>query len=296
MRKLQYSLNIEQLRRTRREIVPAIFTEHQFELIEKKASGREMTNTEKAEFSRSVSRKMKAINAMIGKESGNIFVYGGDKMIKTRLEKARKHLKELSRKFKNRHIIISGSFLYDEKYNDIDVFVISKYDKDDCNIGEFHINYLSEDAYESVFYESIRKLCISNKEMKKMRIDERINLEPFVYLYQELFSDLDKKFAGIRSTLRDFLLQAELLSKSQISDSFDLRQKINMILGAKKPKEIVKRIFVNTLLLAEDKKEAVKLMKNMIDSYRDIIKEYKQHKSYYLDMIEAFKEVVSIES
>ena len=57
MRKLQYSLNIEQLRRTRREIVPAIFTEHQFELIEKKASGREMTNTEKAEFSRSVSPK-----------------------------------------------------------------------------------------------------------------------------------------------------------------------------------------------------------------------------------------------
>lgn len=296
MRRLEYDLNLHYFREIKDYIVPALFTEHQFGLIEKKAAGQKMTDSEKNEFSRAVSRKMKAINALIGKESGNIFVYGGDKMIKTRLEKAREQLKELSRKFKNRHIIISGSFLYDEKYHDIDVFIISKYDKDDCNIGEFHINYLTEDVYDSVFFASIRKLCISNKQIKSQTIKEEIGIESFVYTYQELFGDLDKNFIGIRSTLRDFLLESAFLSKSQIPDSFDIKQKIDIILNAKRPKEIIKKIFVNSILLGAERTEAIRLMEDMIRSYKDIMEEYKEYKDYYLDLMQAFKEVVSIES
>lgn len=296
MRKLEYDINMDYFREIKDYIVPVLFTQHQFGLIEKKAAGQKLTDSERNEFSRAISRKMKAVNAIMEKETGNIFVYGKERMIQSRLEKAKECLKEFSRKFKGKHIIISGSFLYNERYNDIDVFVVSRYEKEDYKEGEFHINYLTEDVYDSVFFASIRKLCLSNKKIRLQAIKEEINIESFVYTYQELFGDLDKKFVGIRATLRDFLLESAFLSKSQIPDSFDIKQKIDIIMNAKRPKEIIKKIFVNSIVLGAERTEAVRLMEDMIRSYGDIMKEYKKHKDYYLDLIDAFREVISIES
>jgi hypothetical protein len=291
MRKLDFTLDLEHLKDIKDEIVPTIFTKHQFGLIEKRFANKTMTDSEKNEFSRTVSRKMKAIKSIENKEEP--FIYGREKIKNDRLIIAKKYLKELSRKFKNRHIIISGSFLYNEIYNDIDVFVFSKYDKEDYNQNNLHINYLAEEAYSSLFFESLKKLCISNKELLFSGIKEKVNIGTFISLYQELFNDLRNNLKLARQTLREFLLQSSFIGKMPIPDSSELKMQVDSILVLKRPEELIKNIFVKSVVLSKERNKT-KAMKDMISSYNDIMKEYKQHKSYYLSIIKGFEEVIAI--
>jgi hypothetical protein len=132
--------------------------------------------------------------------------------------------------------------------------------------------------------------------MDSYKINEKIDIGTFISLYQELFGDFDKKYKGVKFTLREFLLQEAFVSKSPIPDSLELRQQIDSILKIKKPKEAIKKIFVRCIILGIRPKKAVKTMKEMIGSYLDIMKEYKKFKSYYLDLIQPFKEVIAIGS
>lgn len=296
MRKLKYSINLKYFNEIKKDIIPVLFTKHQFDLINKKFSNKKMTDSEKNEFSRTISKKMIAINKILKKETKGIFVYGKEKIRQDRLRYAYKYINKFSRKFRNKHIIITGSFLYSKNYNDIDIFVISEYEKEDYNINKFHINYFTKDVYNSLFFKSITKLCISNKEILQYPLKEKINIDTFISLYQELFNDLDNSFKGIKSTLREFLLQASFISNAPIPDSLDLKHKIDNIIKFKNPKEIVKNIFINTVLIGIKKKKALIAMKNMISAYNELIREYKKHKNYYLDIMDAFKKVISIES
>ena len=296
MRKLNYTINLTHFKEIREYIVPALFTKHQFDLIEKKNSNKKLTNSEKNEFSRAISKKMNAINKIMEKETGNAFIYAKDKIKKQRLNMAIAYLKRFSRKFKNKHIIISGSFLYKDRYKDIDIFIVSKYEKEDYKEGKFHINYLVESVYYSLFFASLNKLCISNRKLEYYDIKENINIDTLISLYQELFNDLDRNFKGVRAILREFLLQAAFVGKKPIPDSAELRVHLDSILKSKKPKEIIKKTFVDSIILGVSPKTALAAMKDMINSYNYIIEEYKQHKEYYLDLMEAFKDVVSIES
>ncbi len=296
MRKLEYEINVEKFKEIKGDIVPTLFTQHQFELIEKKMTGKKLTPSERNEFSRTVSRKMKAINKILEKDAGGIFVYGKEKMLPERLSLAVKYVKDFSRKFKNNQVLISGSFLYSEKHNDIDVFVISKYDKDDFHLGKFHINYLTEDVRESLFFASLKKLCVTNKKIELVEIKEDVNLDTFISIYQELFGDLARGFSAIKNTLREFLLQASFIARRQIFDSKEIRDQISSVLKLKRPKEIIKKIFVETVVLGANAREALKSMNEMIKKYKDVSKEYPQHKVYYTDIMQPFQEVISIES
>ncbi len=42
------------------------------------------------------------------------------------------------------------------------------------------------------------------------------------------------------------------------------------------------------------KKESVTAKKMMIKSYKGLIKEYKQHKDYYIDLMAAFEKLIAI--
>lgn len=296
MRKLSYSIDLAHFEKIKADLVPAMFTKHQFELIRKKFSERHMTATERNEFSRAVSRKMKAINKIMDKETGNVFAYGSENIRTDRLKLITSSLRRFSRKFKNRHIFITGSFLYKEKYNDIDIFVVSKYDKDDYHDKEFHINYVDEEIYSSLFFASARRLCISNRRITTENIKGKPELDIFISLYQELFNEVDRKFKGVRSTLREFLVYAAFIAGSPIPNSLELSRQSDKMMVSRKPKELIKKIFVQSIILGTEPKEAAKAMKEMMSSYKDIMNEYRQHREYYLDLVEAFKEVISFES
>ena len=239
---------------------------------------------------------MNAINKIMGRETGSVFVYGNENIKKDRLKPAICCLKRFCRKFKNKHIFITGSFLYKERYKDIDLFVVSKYDKEDYHDKEFHINYVDEEVYSSLFFASAKRLCVSNRKITEKEIKEKPDLDIFISLYQELFNEFDRKFKGVRSTLREFLIYAAFIAESPIPNSLELSRQSDKIMKSRQPKELIKKIFVQSIILGTEPKKAARAMKEMMSSYKDIMNEYKQHKKYYLDLIEAFKEVISFES
>jgi|SRR3989338_316453 len=294
MRKLRYSLNLPHLRRIKSDIVPALFTEHQFWLIEQKFKHKTMTASEKNEFSRTISRKMKAIYRLVGQEADSVFIYGKEKIRKDRIALATKYLKYFSRKFKNKHLFITGSFLYKEKYKDIDIFVLTKYDQKDHQEGRFHINYLTPEAYHSLFFRSATRLCISNRKIEIVGIRETINVNTLIALYQELFNDFNRKFKGIKKTLREFLLQAAYLSHAPLPASDELQAQIEAILETKEPANLIKKMFAQAIALGLPAKKAGSEMKEMIALYKETMREYPNHQEYYLDLIEGFQEVLAL--
>ena len=158
-----------------------------------------------------------------------------------------------------------------------------------------HISHIKPEVYDSLFIQSVKGLCLSNKEMANYELKEKINLDTFISLYQELCNDFSNKY-NPESTLRKFLLQSAFISHKTIPDSFELKTQINSILGLKKPIEVVKLIFVNSVVIGVNHKQSVPVMKGMIDSYVGLSKQYKQHKAYFNGVMGAFKEVIKIES
>ena len=294
MRKLNYHLDMEHLQKIKQDIVPVLFTEHQFGLIEKKLQTHQLTASEKNEFSRTISRKMKAVYAIMDQQEKDVYAYGKQKMIPSRLILAKKYLQMFARKFKNKHVLISGSFLHSRIFNDIDIFIFSKYDKDDYKEGKFHINYLQEDAHHSLFFASLQKLCLSNRQIEEPLITEKADLDTFLSLYQELGNDLERHFSGVEKTLREFLLQAAYLMMKPLPDSAELRLEVKGILNTRKPLELIKKIVVETLLLGRKKKDTLHSVKELLASYREIIKEYPQHTAYYKEMTEPLNEVMAL--
>ena len=124
-------------------------------------------------------------------------------MLKERIEKAIKILKKQSRKHRNKRILITGSFLLNKRYNDIDVFIITKKELDDKKEGKVHINYLPENIETSLFFASLSRMCISNFFIDTKVHKEKVDLSDLIKNYEEivLFILNKENFKGERFTL-----------------------------------------------------------------------------------------------
>lgn len=277
------------------EIVPALFTEHQFDLLQKKARQEKLTASEKVEFSRSISKKLQALNQIMGKRN-RLFIYGKEKILPERLKKAKKLLRQFSRQFKNKPLLIGGSFLYSKKYNDLDIFVIEKYEKDDYKKDQHHINYLPPAALSSLFFNSLGKICLSNFDLSEIKVGEEITANQIISKYQEIRQDLaaDNR-SWLKIDLRDFIITCHYTSYQVILDSAQLRSSLNNLLSKKKKEKLIQKMFVQTLVMGFESKNIRAVSINMIKSYQDLIKEY-QNKAYYEELIDDFREVLDCAS
>src|SRR3989338_3796070 len=98
------------------QLVPTIFTKTQITLLEAYLTEKPLTSSQKSYLYSTIKKKIDAL-ASLQQES----YITGQNMIPERVEQAKQILKELGYP----KAFISGSFLFKEKYNDIDVFVIS---------------------------------------------------------------------------------------------------------------------------------------------------------------------------
>ena len=262
--------------------------------IKKKLTNQPLTPSERNEFSRAISKRLNAIYTLTNKQTNNTFIYGQEKIIPSRLKQATKLLKHYIRKFPHKHLLVSGSFLYNKTYNDIDIFIISKYEKEDFKEKKNHFNYLTEDVYSSAFFNSLHKISISNREIIPHPITDTISLDTFISLYQELLNDLTQNPHSIKHTLREFLLQSSYLSNAPIPDSQQLKHQTEIILKTKKPTTLLKNIFIDTLLFSKKTSEIKTTLPKLIRSYQELSNEYPQHQSHYQHIIFTFKEVINL--
>jgi hypothetical protein len=295
MSKLITQLNTNQLENNRPLLVPSIFTKRQFGLVKKKLQQRKLTLTEQVYFSRTINKKLKAISSLTGLEK-KYFISGEEKIIPKRKEEAIKLLKKLERNHKNIKILIAGSFLHNKKFNDIDVFFISKYEKEDHKKDKIHFNYLPLEALDSLFFNSLKRISIANFNSNFLKIKDKISLDQIISKYQEIVSDIDNKNYGwLKIDLRDFVIDCNYASKGVILNSLQLKTFLDKLLRRKNKAKLIEKLFIYTVLNGFNTKEIKSSSLYMINAYKNLMKEYK-HKRYYQVIINTFKEVLSCAS
>lgn len=295
MSKLWERLTVEQLKENNSLLVPAIFTQRQLGLLQNKLLHKKLSSNEEAYFSRTVSKKLSAISSLNGLDK-QYCLSGESEMLPERKKEAIKLLRTIERNHKGIKILISGSFLYNKRYNDIDVFLITNYDKEDYWKDKVHYNYLPPDSFGTLFFESISRISISNFDINSIKVKEQPDINNLITKYQEVMQDINqKKTSWLKIDLRDFILECSYAEGRVVLNSKQLKHKLELILNHKKKMEVIQRMFVSAIANNFPRAKVKKVSTNLIKSYTELMKEY-HHKDYYKTLISSFQEVLNLAS
>jgi hypothetical protein len=154
--------------------------------------------------------------------------------IKERIEKAIEILNKLPFK----HCFITGSFLYNKKYRDIDIFVITRSNKKVKLPKKYNLTKLDFNQTNSLFYHSITKSCISKNILIKKRIMTTMS-EYWNIIIESVVDSMNEKKGG--KLTRSLILQTKYHNEDIILDSEKLSilsRKINT------PSKLIKYVFL----------------------------------------------------
>ena len=194
----------------------------------------------------------------------------GEGMRPERVEKARQILKELN----FGAAFISGSFLYKEAYNDIDVFVISNRRKS-YRRENIHFTHILEKDLQQPLFISIAKYSVSTSPLKIQPSHRRERFDDLLFLYQwvinQILEDEDQK------EIRDLLLSYSVHLKKEIPDARSLDYQAQEIKSLSKKSRIKKIDWLvgKILLKIYSPRYLYSALSRFIKNITDMGKEYK---------------------
>ncbi|HIH43212.1 TPA: hypothetical protein HA246_06220 [Candidatus Woesearchaeota archaeon] len=245
MRKLENYLKLEKLEASKSNLVPSIFSENYYNILRTRIQGKKLDANERYYYSHFIRKKVEGMIELFElDESAN----GRGYIRKERIAKANRLLKKYSRKHKNMKILISGSFLYNERYNDIDIFIISKYDKEDYRKENVHVNYLPADVERTLFFQSVYAVSISNFKAKAV-VEEDFDISDILHLYEVAVLLIMQKDDYLQE-LRDLILRLEYISNKVILNSMQLKIITDKIVGSKNPIKLISKYLIAKVINA----------------------------------------------
>ena len=271
-------ITLKQLQQNEHLLLKHIYTHLQLKILKKKIQHKLLDSNEKTYYYKFIKPKMKALLAFSGTE--DIIIQNKELMIPERIMEAKRILQQMQRKHKTANILISGSFLFHKKFQDIDVFIFTKYHKEDYRWKKIQVNFLPESALDSLFFSSLCQISLSNF-IPEPRKEFTISLKEALQTYEMLVNEIINK-ENYQIKLREFLLQTEYLSKKVILNPqqlYLLRKKFNQ----NKILLLLQKYFAENLALNYPKKELIPL-KTYLKDYQKLSKEYKEsvNLNYYI--------------
>ena len=276
-------ITLDMLNKARNELEGRIFTSLQLNILKKRLQKKELDANEKTYYYKYIKPKLKAMFSFFNISEINI--RGREYMIDDRIAEAVEILNKIKKKHKNKRIMISGSFLFNKNYNDIDVFIFTKYDKEDYNKGKIHVNFLPENALDSLFFSSLSEVSISNFYYIHKN-EFNVELNNVLQNYELLINSILNK-ENYQKELRDFLLNTEYISTGVILNTkqlYSLRRKINKT-------RIISNTLINALILGYNNNKLNSLKKYIAD-YRKLLKQYKS--SNLNEYIQTYEKVIKL--
>lgn len=284
MRKLENYIKLENLEAAKDYLVPHIFSENYYNILKARLKGKKLSENEVYYYNHFIKKKLKGIMRLM---EIDMMVNGRESIRKDRLKRAESLLKKYSRKHKGMKMLVSGSFLYSEKYNDIDIFIVSKYEKEDYKEGNVHINYLPADIERTLFFQSINSISIKNFN-SEIRIEEEFNAADILHIYEVVILLIIQKY-GYLQELRDLILRLEYISNKVILNPMQLRIITDKIIKSKNPIALINRYLIAKIINAYEgavlKRELNKFIeknsspekgKKMYDNWKIYNKTYKE--------------------
>ncbi len=283
------NLTLGMVNRAEKELQGRIFTSRQLEVLRKRLQHLPLTVTEKTYYYKFIKPKIEAMRSLWNISSR--IMSGREHMLSERIPPAMRILKHMELKHKHQKILLSGSFLFQKEFRDIDVFIFSKYQKEDYRWKNMHISFLPESALTSLFFSSLAQISIGNFTPEKAR-DFTFSVTDVLGTYELLVNEIMQK-EDYQKTLRDFLLQVEYLSKKVILNSqqlYELRKKFT----GKNTLKLLSRHFVDGFLLGFSAKE-LPFIRSEIEHYQKLQKEYKNSPNIQA-YLETYHEVIALAS
>ncbi|MEA2036980.1 MAG: hypothetical protein U9O94_05695 [Nanoarchaeota archaeon] len=204
--------------------VPLIFTNKQFNILEKYSRGLRLSNAEKKALYTSIKKKMEALDSfLIEQKDLEYWVNSPDEIIPSRLKEAKKILEEYSKKHKM--VFIAGSFLFSKRYGDMDIFVIRERGYKEEHDGNKHIVFLPEKKLFAPIFQSASLISVSNFRIPKKLRKKRHSLSEIMATYHEAVIERmrkEEKPEAIRNLVFEYNLRCkDLINGKQLKEISD---------------------------------------------------------------------------
>ena len=125
-----------------------------------------------------------------------------------------------------KYCFISGSFLYKEKYKDIDIFVITRSKKKIAvKNSRAKITILDFNDLYSLFYHSVSKSCVAKTLLPQRPL--KITLADYWHVINEAIPTILNEKDKFHKDLRFLVLYTEYFKTDEVLDTFQLNERIN---------------------------------------------------------------------
>jgi len=158
----------------------------------------------------------------------------------TTLSERLKEAGELLAQIPAKYCFITGSFLYKEKYKDIDVFVITR-SKTEITLKNKKVKITTIDFNDlySLFYRSVSKSCIAKSILPAKQL--KVTLTDYWRVINEAIPTLLNQKDKFHKNVRFLILYTEYFKNDEILDTFQLNEKINSFKDYNEVMEYIKR-------------------------------------------------------
>lgn len=213
----------------RKDLVPALFTERQVNLVQKYVLQQKLTPGEQSYFYSAIRRKMEALNSVRQE-----YYVTGTNMIPERVEQAEHILRGLEYK----KAFISGSFLFKKEYGDIDIFIVGK-NRKQYQKGKKQFIFLTwKDLSKPIFFSSTT-YSVSTFSLLDVKPDlRRTAFEEILLSYElsinEILDNDDQK------TLRYLINYYHINVHKRIPNSFELDAELSSLISFSQRERILK--------------------------------------------------------
>ncbi|MBI4918768.1 hypothetical protein HY837_02480 [archaeon] len=145
-----------------------------------------------------------------------------ESLLKERLIEAEKILDQIPVK----HCFISGSFLFKDKYEDIDLFVVSRSKKTlRVKNKKVKITVIDFNTLYSLFYHSVSKSCISKNILPTRPL--KVTMADYWQVINEAIPVLLNQKNKFHKSIRFLVLYTEYFKTGEVLDTFQLSRKVS---------------------------------------------------------------------
>ena len=151
-----------------------------------------------------------------------MIIYNPQFILPQRLRQAKQIVEQIPAKY----CFITGSFLYKEKYKDIDVFVITRSKKEIIlKNKKIKITRIDFNDLYSLFYHSISQSCIAKNILLTKSL--KVTLADYWQVINEAIPTLLNDKHHFQKNIRFLILYTEYFKTNKVLDTFQLNEKIN---------------------------------------------------------------------
>jgi hypothetical protein len=150
-----------------------------------------------------------------------MYIYGPQHILPERIKQAEQILNQI----KTKQAFISGSFLFKQEYNDIDLFLITRSKKKLSLPEKVKVNYIDFNDLYSLFYHSITQICVS----KNILIHRP--LKTTIVHYWNIINETVPEYLNYQNSkqLRSLILHTEYYKNNHVLNPKELYHKTNLI-------------------------------------------------------------------